>query len=314
MPTFADVISRVHDLLGSDASLTDAEIAVLTQTRYEHLYETFHWSKRRRDFTINLVPLITSTTSTTVTVTSGSHVVTALGTPFTVDMTGRQMKIGDERQYYFISVATTNTIALQDGEGNNVAWNGTTASAQDWTIFKTIYQLPSGAGDIISLVGTYPMEELDGGRSRLDEMDPDRLSTGDHPTFWVYAGAERTKAIREIEVWPVPTAARVLRGQYNRDAPTLALNNVIDVPAPVLVYASAADGCHLLHAKQGSTETMWENKALFFERKANEVAKDYKITELEMTSPPTHLMHAAHGRMGNLRGTDYEVAHDLDVF
>lgn len=311
MPTFADVITRVKTLMGSESSLSDSEIATLTQTRYEHIYETFHWSKRRRDFTISLVPLIYSDATNTVTVTNGVATVTSLGTPFTADMAGRQFRIGSERQYFFFGFLSSSMGILQDGEGNNVLWPRASASGQSWTLFKTIYQLPVGASDIISLVGTYPMQEFDGGRSRMDEMDPERFTTGNHPDYWFYAGAERTKAIREIEVWPIPTESRILRGQYNRDAPTLALNVTVDVPVPVLVYAAAADGCHLLHAKQGSTETMWENKALFFERKAQEVQKDYEINDFEMTSPPTHLERGL--LRDSFRGTDYEITHDLDT-
>ena len=312
MSTFADVIARVKVLMGTESSLTDSEIASITQTRYEHIYETWHWSKRRRDFTISLVALVHSGASDTVTVTNGSPFVNSVGVPFSSAMQGRQIKIGAERQYFFINYISTSSIVLQDGEGNNVDWPGATASAQSWSIFKTLYQLPNGTSDIISLVGTYPMEELDGGRALLDEMDPDRQSVDSHPTYWIYAGAERTKAVREIEIWPTPTEARLLRGLCNREAPVLALNNTLDVPIPVLVYSAAADGCHLLHAKQGSTETMWEQKALFFERKSLEVWKDYKINDLEMTNPPTSLARATN-RRAQLAGTDYEVTHDLDM-
>lgn len=310
---FSDVIDRVSTLLGSDSSLTDSEIASIVQTRYETIYETFHWSKRRRDFMISLVPLVSSGTSDKVTVTNGSANVVSVGTPFTIAMTGRQFKVGSERQYFFVNYVSASTITLQDGEGMNVTWPGATASDESWSVFQTLYQLPTDCGDILTLVGAYPLDEMDGGRSVLDEIDPDRLSTNTHPTHWVYAGADRVKATREIEIWPVPTTGRVLRGQYNREAPILGTGSIIDVPTPVLVYAAAADGCHILHAKQGSTELMWENKALFFERKSQEVVKDYKIADFEMTSPPNHLMKVQSDRRTALRGTDYEISHDLDT-
>lgn len=312
MAKFADVVERVSVLLGSDSSLSDAEIGSLVQTRYEHLYETFHWSKRRRDFMISLVAQVESTASTLATVTHGSPTVTVASTPFITTMTGRQIKLGSERQYFFFNFVSSSSCTLQDGEGNNVGWPGLTESGVSWTIFKTIYELPKDADDLISLVGAYPLEELSGGRSALDEMDPDRLSVADHPNYWFYAGAERVKLTREIEVWPTPTTNRVLRGQYNREAPLLATASIIDVPTPILVYATAADGCHLLHAKQGTTELMWENKALFFERKSQEVAKDYKVNDFERTSPPNQLVKRQSSR-SMLRGTDYEITHDLDI-
>jgi hypothetical protein len=79
------------------------------------------------------------------------------------------------------------------------------------------------------------------------------------------------------------------------------------------VYYTAADGCHLLHAKQGSTESMWENKALFFERKGREVMADYMPIEDDLTSPARSLRRASSNPLRSLRGTDYETSHDLDL-
>lgn len=310
MATLSTITARVLNLLGSEASLLTPELESLVQTRYEHIYETWPWSKRLKDFTISLVAQINSADTTLVTVTVDSPIVTSIGTPFTSAMTGRQIQIGGERQYYFVNFVDPSNITIQDGEGNNVNWSQATASLQSWKMFQTIYTLPSTANSIVSLTGIYPIDELDGGRDRLDEMDPERLTTNSHPTYWCYAGAN-SAFTREIEVWPVPTQARLLRGQYNREAPILVSGTTVDIPTPLLVFAAAADACHMLHAKQGSMETMWENKALFFERKAEEVKKDYQIGELELTSPPTHLARSSMDRMSQFKGTDYQVTHQI---
>lgn len=312
MAKYSDIVKRVSILLGTDSSLTDDEIGSLLQSRYEHLYETFNWSKRRREFVIPVIGQLQSTASTLATVTFDSSTVTVAGTPnFTVALNGRQVKLGGERQYFFVNILSTSSFTLQDGEGNNVNWPGETDTAASWSIFKTIYELPKDADDILSLAGQFQLEELSGGRSSLDMDDPDRLSVSDHPTHWFYAGAERVRLTREIELWPVPTVNRILRGQYNREAPLLSTASIMDIPAPVLVYATAADGCHLLHAKQGTTELMWENKALFFERKSQEVVKDYKINDFERTSPPNYLARSSSS--SRFSGTDYEITHDLDI-
>ena len=162
----------------------------------------------------------------------------------------------------------------------------------------------------MSLAGNSPLEEFDGGRQRLNDTDPDRSTTNSEATHWIYAGVNSSN-VKEIEVWPTPSTAILLRGQYLREAPTLVAATTIDVPVPILVYAAAADACHMLHAKQGTQETMWENKALFFERKANEVAKDYRPVELELTSPPNQFGRWA-GGLKSLRGTDYETTHQLE--
>lgn len=311
MATLSTLTARILSLLGSEASLSTAEAESLVQTRYEHLYETWCWSKRLRDFGVSLVAQVTSGTTDTVTVTLDSAVVTSAGTPFTTAMTGRQIQIGDDPQYFFVLFTDSANLKIQDGEGTDYLWPRATAADQSWRIFKTIYTLPTTARDVVSLAGSFSLDELDGGRARLDTMDPERSTTNSHPTHWLYAGANSGLTARELEVWPVPTEARLLRGQFNREAPTLSAGTTIDMPTPVLVYAATADACHLLHAKQGSQETMWEQKALFFERKANEVAKDYKVGELEMTSPPTQLGRAPSNT--RLASNDYEVSHQIEM-
>lgn len=313
MATLSTVTTRVLTLLGSDAKLSTSEAESLVQTRYEHIYENWLWPRRLKDFVISLVAQVSSSTTDTVTATLASSTITSAGTPFTAAMAGRQIQIGAEPQYFFVnSVTDSANIVLGDGEGTAVTWPRATASGLSWRIFKTIYTLPSTAQAVVSLAGDFPLEELDGGRKRLDDTEPERLTTNDHPTSWVYAGADSSN-VREIEVWPVPSTARLLRGQFLREAPTLASGTTIDIPVPLLVFAAAADACHMLHTKQGSTETMWENKALFFERKALEVMKDYRITELELTSPPTQLGRWPSSSTAGLRGTDWEVTHDLDT-
>lgn len=312
MATLATITARVLNLLGSEASLSTSELESLVQTRYEDLYESWNWSKRSRDFGISLVAQISSDSTNTVTATQGSATVSSIGTPFTTAMTGRQITIGTHRQYFFVLYVSSSSIKIQDGEGADYLWPAENESGASWRMFQTIYALPSTADGIVSLVGDYPMEELDGGRERLDAMDPDRITTNNHPTYWCYAGANATSFTREIEVWPVPTEGRLLRGQFLRMAPTLSAGSTVDLPTAPLIYGVAADACHLLHAKQGSMETMWEQKALFFERKEEETRKRFERHDLEMTSPPNQLGRMPANRMSQFAGTDWEVTHQIE--
>jgi hypothetical protein len=312
LATLATITARILNLLGSEASLSTAEAESLVQTRYEDLYESWGWSKRLRDFGISLVAQVSSDSTNTVTATLDSATVTSIGTPFTSAMTGRQITIGTHRQYFFVSFISSSSIKIQDGEGTDYNWPATTEAGASWRLFKTIYSLPATADGVVSLVGDYPMEELDGGRERLDAMDPDRITTNNHPTYWYYAGAHATTFDREIEVWPVPTEGRLLRGQFNRMAPTLSSGSIIDMPVAVLVYGGAADACHLLHAKQGTMETMWEQKALFFERKEEETRKKFERHDLDKLSLPTHLGRSSMDKMSQFAGSDYEVSHQLE--
>lgn len=312
MATLSTITARILNLLGSEASLTTAELESLAQTCYETICETWSWSTRTREFTISLIAQVESDNTNTVTVTNGSATVTSIGTPFTSAMTGRQITIGSHRQYFFVTFVSSASLTLTNGEGASVTWPALDEAAVSWRIFQTIYTLPSNAQVVTSIVGDYPMEELDGGRDRLDSMDPDRTSTNNHPTYWIYAGMNASMISREIEVWPVPTEGRLLRGQSNADAPTLSASETIDIPVPLLVYATAADACHLLHAKQGTMETMWEQKALFFDRRTEEVRKRFERRDLEMHSLPTHLGRSSRDKMSQFAGSDWEVSHQIE--
>jgi hypothetical protein len=254
------------------------------------------------------VAQVSSGTSDTVTVTNGSATVNSAGTPFTNAMDGRQIQIGDDEQYFFVTYVSSSQITLKDGEGTSVNWPGSTASGQSWRIFQTLYTLPSAAQSVVSLAADYPLEELDGGRERLDFIDPDRSTTDSEVSHWCYAGVNSSN-VREIEIWPVPTQARLLRGQYLKEAATLTTNDTIDVPVPILVYGAACDACQLLASKQGSQEPMWANMALFFERKQREVMDDYKFVDFNLTSPARQLGRRPRNQRA---GTDWAVSHHTD--
>lgn len=309
--TFTQVTTRVQTLLGTDASLSTADIQTLAQNRYEEILETRWWSKRLRDFTFTMIAPLDSTTSTLATVTNGSATVTFSGTPITSTYDKAQIRFSNEDQYFFASRTSSSQITLQDGNGTSVTWPGSTSSSATWTMFRTIYELPSDAEDVVSVAGSFPLIELEGGRDTLELLDPRRISTADQPYYWLWAGTGPTTGYRRLELWPVPSEARILRGQYLLQAATLTGNDVVQVPAPLLVWATAADCCHLLHAKQGSTETMWENKALFFERKANEVESDYGVMDFQRLSPNQSLRKRRYWT--GLSGTDFEVSHQLEL-
>lgn len=312
MATRANIRSDVSTLLGTDTNISTAELNTLIQLRYASVYESWLWPRRLRDFTITLVAQTSSTSTTDATVTNASPTVTASGgTPFT-GSSGYQIQLGTVLNYFFVdSVTSATVIVLGDGEGTTVAWPGSTAADTSWRLFKTIYTLPSDADSVISLAGgNYDMQELDGGRRRLDEADPDRSTTGSDPLLWCYAG-ENSSGTREIEVWPVPTAARLLRGQYLRRTPTLSADaDEIGIARSVMVWGVASDGASMLFAKTG--DITWQNRADYFQGRFIEEERRYRAMELERSSPPTSIRRSR-GPLSGLSGTDFEVTHDLDA-
>lgn len=307
MATGLDVVERVRTLLGGTDHLGEDEILALAQNRYEEFYETWLWSRRQRDFVISLVAPVESDETTTLTVNNGSAAISALGTPFTSAMDGRLIRIEDSEEYYTFGFLTTSTGTLQDGSGGDAPWIGENNADATWIISKVQYALPSDAAQIISLAtDQYQIREMDGGRSRLDLLDPGRITTDSRPTHWVYASVNSDN-VKMIEVWPVPTTVRLLRGQYLRDAPILDLTTTIDVPVPILVYATAADCFAARAAKTGDVGD--GQMGIFYERKYGEVLLDYKPLERERTSPPRSIGRLVSPRLGG----DYYLDHHIET-
>ena len=309
MPTRADILADVKGLIGTDPQASDAEITTLIQLRFDRIFESWSWSRRLRDFTISTVAQVNSTSSDTVTATNGSPAITSAGTPFTSAMVGRQIAIAGESMYFFIdSFTSTSVVRLGNGEGTEVTWPGSTAGSKSWRVFQTLYTLPSDAESVVSLVGQNPMSEYDGGREALDAADPYRLATGSDPNYWIYAGEDASATpLRQVEIVPVPTAARLLRGQYLRAAPTLAASTFIPVSRALLAFLTTADVLNMLHAKTG--DESYRQLALFYVREGEMAEKDARFVDQERLSLPTTLGRAP--RTPGL-GADYYKTHHMD--
>ena len=123
MATLNDVVIRVQSLLGSDPSLSSTEVESMAQTRYEHIYETFLWSRKLRDFIIQTVAQVSSDSTNTVTVTNGSSTITSSSTPFQ-RRHGRASNPTRQRTAvpFINSVPLSGQLLeLGDGEGNLVS-------------------------------------------------------------------------------------------------------------------------------------------------------------------------------------------------
>lgn len=305
MATRSDVRATIDSLLGSDASLSDAEINSILTLRYTALYEKRGWSKRRRAFTITLVAQVSSITSNEVTVTVGLGTVTSAGTPWAAADDAKQIVIAGDVTPFFVNFVSSSSITLVDGDDDAVSWAAATDTSAAWRTFQTIYSLPSDCETVLTLTGDFDIEEMDGGIEALDAMDPDRSATGDHPRFWAYAGVD-TAGSRQLEVWPVPSQNRLLRGTYLRTAPTLADGTTIDISVPLLAYGSAADCCGMLYAKTG--DKSWQELQLFYERKHKEVDDDAGFSDHKHLNPPSSLGRRT-SRSSRLGG-DFWVSHD----
>ena len=121
----------------------------------------------------------------TVTATNGSKTITGSNTIFTVAMVGRKIRIEDENAYYRIAAfVSTTEITLE------AAYQGTTQSGADYSIYKDEYRLPADLDvykvlrqieNSVAMVGIEP--------SAFDIYAPAPQSQGS-PNFEILAGTK----------------------------------------------------------------------------------------------------------------------------
>jgi hypothetical protein len=304
----SDIVTRVQNLLGTDAQLSDAEVRSMAIARYEHLHDANPWSKRRKEFTINTRAVSANAAAHTATLTLGSSSVVFAGAAMSSNLDGLQIRFSGEPQYYVVSFNTTTTISLKDGNGTTITWPRATNAAASWTLFQTFYALPSDCDIVLDLAHDYPLSEFDGGREALDRYDPSRESTASDPTHWISAGINSSNA-RLIEIWPVPSQAMTLRGQYLIEAPQITATSTINIHPAVLTYAVAADCYNMLYSKTGDQSQ--QQLALFYEKKYAETKNDILPYEVAKQSPPTTIQRRRRRPFG--KGTDWETDHDTNL-
>lgn len=304
----SDIVTRVQNLLGTDAQLSDAEVRSMAIARYEHLHDANPWSKRRKEFTVNLVAASANAASHEAALYQGSALVTFAGAAMSSNLDGRQIRFEGEPQYYMVSFNSTTQCTLVDGNGTSVTWPRADNATASWTLFQTLYTLPSDCDIVLNIAHDYPLREFDGGREALDRFDPSRESTGSDPSHWLYAGINSNNR-RLIEIWPVPTSIRTLRGQYLIEAPQISASSTINVHPAVFTYAVAADCYNMLHSKTG--DTSYKDLALFYEKKYAEAKNDILPYEVAKQSPPTTIQRKRRRAFG--KSTDWDVDHDTNL-
>ena len=304
--TLSDVTTRVSNLLGSDAQLSTTEIQNIAIARYEILHDANPWSKRRDEFALNLTAASANSEAAPALVTQDSATVTVSTAAFTSSHHNRQIRIGSEPQFYFASFVDSTTISLTDGNGNATTWPAATSGSNGWTLFQTIYSLPTDLDIILDLNYNFPLDEVDGGRVELDQWDPNRISTASTPTHWCYLSINASN-VRQVELWPVPNEAITLHGWYMKEAPQLTSSSFLDIHPAVFTYAVAADCYNMLHSKTG--DESYKHLGLFYEKKATEGLNDIIPWEVSKQSPPRSLSRR---KQSFGRNTDFEVDHDLN--
>jgi hypothetical protein len=223
---------------------------------------------------LNLQRMIyTATIYSTGTVSvAADGTVTGVGTTFTSAMVGRFMKVHYTDSFFTIDTYTSGTvIKLKDWPGAVVV------AGTSYSIFKTIYPVPTEFGIIYEIVYQVPLYKKS--QTYFNKVDPARTSTASSPLWWAYAGVDASGVI-QIEIYPVPVDVVGLRVYGKMKIATLADGDTPYLPEE-LVKARALLNCYrmkdLQQPKQGWAQKIEEQTAFYAELFSTYQEEDYQL-------------------------------------
>jgi hypothetical protein len=213
------------------------------------------------------IPYSTGTVSVATT-----GVVTGVGTTFTAAMVGRFMKVHYTDAFFEISVFTNvTTITLKDWPGEVVA------AGTSYSIFKTIYDIPTEMGMVYNLIYQIPL--IKKSQSYFNYVDPARTSSSSSPTYWAYAGVT-SAGLLQVELYPPATSVVGIRAYGKQKITTLGASDSPYLPED-LIEARALLNCYRMkdvqQPKQGWAEKVSEQTAFYAELFATFQEEDYQL-------------------------------------
>lgn len=273
-----------------------ADVQTLIQADHQEILESYSWSRRKTDTIIALVaPYSTGTVSTVSTALTGS------GTTFTSAMADRYIRIGSNTFFLRLSAFVSTTAMTLEAALGTDASAGTT-----FVLFQHRYNLPSDFGRITNVTSDILMREVS--RSTIDRLDPYRVSTASTPEVYCIDGLDpgtTGSQVFQMEVWPLPSAARPLRVEYLK---TNVLSSSTDEPlyrSDVLVWKSAESGAFFLHAKTG--DAAWLALADRYHARYTEALEGAKSDDMGKYASVTHIRDSYYD---NTRGDDFYINRD----
>ncbi|MEM2124986.1 MAG: hypothetical protein QXQ53_01150 [Candidatus Methanosuratincola sp.] len=234
--------TMINNLLLFIPGLTPTTCRALLNVAYERL-SLLDWACLETIETIHTVaPYTTGTASV-----NSSGVVTGIGTSWSPSMEGSFMRIHYSDAFFRIASVSSPTSLTLEG------WTGETTSSAPYTIFKTLYTLPSTISHIKSI--NYNLSLLKRDIQDLNAFDPSRLISGE-PLWWAYHGTDSSNNLI-IEIYPIPNATYPLRIYGKRR--TTPLTEDDDTPLlnePLILQAAIVDAI-LIRMQQEPTNPTW---------------------------------------------------------
>ena len=195
------------------AKVTSAEADAFIQTAFSQVFEAHEWLARKVD---GLVAIVADYTTGTVTTVVGSATITGASTVWTSAMTGRWIRIGSINELFKFTYVSGTSGTIESPTGGT-GWQAAVQSAVTYVLFQHVYTLATDVDQVLLQPREYALGPTT--REYIDRLDPVRVSTG-QPYCWAPRELASTGAY-QIEFWPRPNAAGVVRVAYLKKAPTL---------------------------------------------------------------------------------------------
>jgi hypothetical protein len=187
-------------------------------------------------------------------------------------MVGRFMKVHYTDAFFEISVFTNpTTITLKDWPGEVVA------AGHTYSIFKTIYDIPTEVGMVYNLVYQVPL--IKKSQSYFNYIDPARTSSSSSPIYWAFAGVT-SAGLLQIELYPPATSVVGVRVYGKQKITTLGSADTPYLPED-LIEARALLNCYRMkdvqQPKQGWGEKVAEQTDFYGELFTTFQEEDYQL-------------------------------------
>lgn len=226
------------------AKVTSAEADAFVQSAFSQIWEAHEWHARKVDA---LVALVADYTTGTVTATQGSATLVGSGTTWTSAMVGRWVRIGAANELYQVTAYGSATSLTIESPTGGTGWQAATTAGASYVLFQHVFKLASDVEQVLLPTREFALYEST--KEQIDAIDPVRRSTG---TTQAWAPRElASDGAYQVELWPRPNQAGVMRVPYLKKAPTLGQSTDVLLRQDPIEYLASQKAAMFLLAKHG---------------------------------------------------------------
>jgi len=238
--------------LGDRANLDQTVAAYATRLK-RALNLTIQDICSRRDWKFlqerEIIQTVTDYTTGTCDITDGSATVTGTSTVWTSTHVRWYIQFQGETNWYEVTARASNTsITISP------AYEGTTATAQTYTLRQVFYSLSTAASRVISIrQPASPAKLTNVGYRNLDLYQPNIETTGPPVAYALFRNDPSVAATaakkRQLQFFPTPDSIYNHEVRYIKLLPDLSADTDIS-DIPVQFHSVIIDGAELMIAKQ----------------------------------------------------------------